>query len=113
MFDDLNNDNFLIFAVKSYNTQNCTLSELTHDLKRFKYLKRLFRKYKSSGQMKERLVLNHIIILTNIFGPNVIRMLFFKIDQRDYDILKTFLIFLNLMPKIVHGISGYYIVTTS
>lgn len=106
-FDDLNPDNFVLFAMKHYDRNNCVMSEFEADAKRFKYLKRLFRKYKTTGEIKERLVLNHIIILGNVFTvPGCVRMLFYKIDPEDYDVLKTFLVYLNYMPNTVRGING-------
>ena len=84
------------------------MSEFEDDMKRTKYLKRLFRRYKISKLLKERLILNHLILLNNVFGPEATtRILFIKIDERDYDILKTFLIYLNIMPEIVKGIRGF------
>jgi hypothetical protein len=83
------------------------MSEFESDLKRIKYLKRLFRRYKATKILKERLILNHIILLYNVFGVEAAtRTLFFKIDENNYDILKTFLIYLNYMPNKVKGING-------
>jgi len=107
MFDDLNDDNFMIYAVKCYNAPHCIMSEFESDIKRTKYLKRLFRRYKITKSLKERLILNHIILLNNVFGPeHTARILFYKIDERDYDILKTFLSYLNIVPEMVYGIKG-------
>ena len=107
MFDDLSDDNFVMYAVKCYTSPNCLMSEFEGDIKRTKYLKRLFRVYKVTKILKERLILNHLILLNNVFGPEATtRILFYKIDERDYDILKTFLIYLNLMPDVIRGISG-------
>ena len=107
MFDDLNEENFVMYAVKHYNSPQCIMSEFEGDIKRTKYLKRLFRRYKVTKSLKERLILNHIILLNNVFGPEVTaRILFYKIDERDYDILKTFLEYLNIMPEAVYGIRG-------
>jgi hypothetical protein len=107
MIDDLNDDNFLIYAMKCYNAPHCILSEFESDIKRTKYLKRLFRRYKVTKSLKERLILNHIILLNNVFGPEATaRILFYKIDERDYDILKTFLSYLNIVPEMVYGIKG-------
>lgn len=107
MIDDLNDDNFLIYAMKCYNSPHCILSEFESDIKRTKYLKRLFRRYKVTKSLKERLILNHIILLNNVFGPEATaRILFYKIDERDYDILKTFLSYLNIVPEMVYGIRG-------
>lgn len=107
MFDDLNDDNFMMYTMKCYTTPNCLMSEFEGDIKRTKYLKRLFRRYKISKSLKERLILNHIILLNNVFGPeHTTRILFYRIDERDYDILKTFLCYLNIMPEVVKGIKG-------
>jgi len=107
MFDNLNEDNFVLYAMKHYNSPHCIMSEFEGDIKRTKYLKRLFRRYKVSKSLKERLILNHIILLNNVFGPEVTsRILFYKIDERDYDILKTFLEYLNIMPEVIYGING-------
>ena len=107
MFDDLNEDNFMMYAMKCYNSPHCIMSEFEGDIKRTKYLKRLFRRYKVTKSLKERLILNHIILLNNVFGPlATARILFYKIDERDYDVLKTFLAYLNILPDYVRGIRG-------
>lgn len=113
MFSNLTEDNFLIYAMKCYNAPHCIMSEFESDIKRTKYLKRLFRKYKISKVLKERLILNHIILLNNVFGPvPTARILFYKTDERDYDILKTFLEYLDIMPDEVIGIKGKTIYTS-
>lgn len=113
MVNDLNDDTFLIYVAKAYISPNCIVSELEEDLKRIKYLKRLFRRYKTTKTLKERLILNHIILLGNVFGPEATsRVLFFKIDEDDYDVLKTFLLYLNLLPEVVYGINGKNIITS-
>jgi hypothetical protein len=107
MFDDLNDENFIMYAMKNYNSPHCIISEFEGDIKRTKYLKRLFRRYKVTKSLKERLILNHIILLNNVFGPQATaRILFYKIDERDYDILKTFLAYLNIVPDMIYGING-------
>ena len=107
MFDDLNEENFIMYAMKNYNSPHCIISEFEGDIKRTKYLKRLFRRYKVTKSLKERLILNHIILLNNVFGPEATaRILFYKIDERDYDILKTFLAYLNIVPDMIYGING-------
>jgi len=107
MFENLNEDNFMIYAAKCYASPHCILSEFEGDIKRTKYLKRLFRRYKVTKSLKERLILNHIILLNNVFGTEATaRILFYKTDERDYDILKTFLSYLNIMPDAVYGING-------
>lgn len=105
MFDNLNDENFLLYAMKCYDSPNAIMSEFEEDLKRIKYVKRLIKRYRATGELKERLILNHLIILSNVFGTkNSVRMLFYKVEKEDYDILKTFLLFLNYMPDLVSGI---------
>ena len=107
MIDDLNDDTFMIYAMKSYDSPKCIMSEFEEDLKRIKYVKRLIKRYKTTGELKERLILNHIIILSNVFGTrNAVRLLFYRIDKEDYSILKTFLLFLDYMPDVIAGIKG-------
>lgn len=104
---DLNEETFTILTMKAYDKPNYILSEYEEDLKRLKYIKRLIRKYHISGELKERLLLNHIIILANIFGIEyTVRVLFYKLEPIDYPVLKTILLFLNYMPTIVYGING-------
>ena len=105
MIGNLSDDNFMIYAMKAYDKPNCIMSEFEEDLKRIKYVKRLIKRYKATGELKERLILNHIIILSNVFGVEAsVRMLFYKLDEDDFEVLKTFLLFLNFMPKIIRGI---------
>lgn len=107
MITDIHDENFLIYAMKAYDKPNVILSEFEEDLNRIKYVKRLIKRYRINGDLKERLILNHIIILGNVFGVEAtVRMLFFKLDKEDYVILKTFLIYLEYMPKLVVGING-------
>ena len=107
MIDSLNDDNFMIYAAKAYSSPRCILSEFEEDLKRIKYVKKLVKRYRASGDLNERLILNHIIILGNVFGVEAtVRMLFFKFDKEDYAALKTFLLFLNYMPTLIPGING-------
>lgn len=107
MIENLNDENFMIYAMKCYDSPNCIMSEFEEDLKRIKYIKRLIKRYKTTGELKERLILNHIIILSNVFGTrNAVRMLFYKLDEQDYQILKTFLLFLGYMPDSITGIRG-------
>ena len=107
MFSNLTDDNFIVYALKCYSAPRCIISEFESDIRRTKYLKKLVRKYNSTKELKERLILNHIILLSNVFGPEpTTRILFFKFDVDDYGILKTFLLYLNMMPDIVMGING-------
>jgi len=108
IFDDLNDDNFLMFAMKEYNDIQCTdIEEFYDDLKKIKYIKRLFNIYKNNGQLKERLILNHLIIFYNVFSVQAgTRILFYKIEKDFWPMLKTFLIFLDRMPEKIDSIRG-------
>ena len=99
MFEKITTDNVLLFALKHYDNPQCEgEKEFYDDMKRFKYLKRLFKKFSKTGILKERLIMNHIIVLANVFGPEAVKvLLFFKVDQMFWPQLKTFLIFLNYM----------------
>ena len=109
-FNNLNSDNFLLYAIKAYDRPNCIMSEFEEDVKRFDYLKRLIYRYREYNDLKERLIINHIIILSNVFGPEcAVRMLFYRLDESSYPILKTILLFLNIMPNIVNKINGKHI----
>jgi hypothetical protein len=105
----LDDENFILFAAKHYDNPQCYESEEFYDdLKRFKYLKRLFGKYEESGELRERLVLNHLIILYNVFGNEATKMLFYKLTGY-YHYLTPFLILLNRMPeKIIIGSTILY-----
>jgi len=112
-FDDLNNDNILIYAVKAYDRPDCIMSEFKDDMKRFNYLKRLFKRYRKFDELRERLVLNHIVVLCNVFSPEIAtRLLFFKVAKEDYPALKTYLLFLSVMPERIKGIKGNDIVSS-
>tara|TARA_B100000287_G_scaffold131579_1_gene123688 strand:- start:577 stop:984 length:408 start_codon:yes stop_codon:yes gene_type:complete len=100
-FDDLNEKNFLLYAMQHYNNPQCIeIEEFNDDLKKIKYIKRLFNQYLAEGTLKERLLLNHIIIFYNVFPPKAAtRILFYKIEEKFWPILKTFLFYLKLMPE--------------
>ena len=106
-FDDLSNENIMIYAMKVYDKPNCIMSEFKEDMKRFNYLKRLFRRYSKVGEMREQLVLNHLVVLYNVLGVEAsTSLLFFKMAKSDYSALKTYLLFLSCMPDVVRGIKG-------
>ena len=112
-FDDLTNENIMIYLAKAYDRPNCIMSEFKDDMKRFNYLKRLFRRYRKMGELREQLVLNHLIVIYNVFGPEVsTRALFFKMSKDDYSALKTYLLFLSFMPDRVRGIKGQDIISS-
>lgn len=112
MFHNLTDENYMLYAAKVYDRPDAVMSEFEEDLNRILYIKRLLTKYYSTGFLKERLLLNHIVVLYNVFGVEAAtRLLFFKLDERDYEVIKPFLIFLNYLPIVVHGIRGKDIIT--
>ena len=100
--DVLTEDNFLIYAAKNYDNPQCSSTEEFYDdLKKFKYIKRLFKKYSDSGELKERLILNHIVVLINVFGPvPAVNLMFFRLEEY-LPYLKPFLILLDMLPESV------------
>jgi hypothetical protein len=113
VFDNLTSENIMLYAMKIYDRPDCIMSEFKEDMKRFNYLKRLFRRYRKIGEIKERLVLNHLVVLYNVFGAEAMtRMLFFKMSKDDLPIVKTYLLFLSCMPEIVKGIKGQDILSS-
>ena len=100
---ELTEENFTMFAVNNYDNPSCNgMDEFLDDLKRFKYIKRLLRKHNVGKELKERLILNHIIVLGNLFGIEATtKMLFFKLEEKFWPQIKTFLVFLNYMPMKV------------
>jgi hypothetical protein len=96
---ELNDETFLLYAVKNYNNPSCTgIREFQDDLKRFKYIKRLLRRYKKTEKISERLILNHIILLHNVFQESLVPIIFYKIEEEHWPQIKTFLVFLNYLP---------------
>ena len=113
MFENLNDFNILLYAANSYEKPNCIQSEFDDDFKKLKYIKRLLQRYRLSGEIRERLILNHLIIAQNVFGIEACtRMLFLKINEKDYSTLKTFLLFTYAMPEIVKGVNGKNIISS-
>lgn len=104
---DINNETVELYAIKAYDKHNYVKSEFEEDFKTFRYIKRLLQRYRATGDLRENLVLNHINLIYNLFGAEAgTRLLFFKIEREDYSSLKTFLLFLNLMPDVIYGIDG-------
>lgn len=97
--DKLTEQNFLVYAMKAYQNPHCMdLEEFKDDIKRIKYLKRLLKKYNDSGVLRTRLIINHIVVLSNVFGVEPTKeMLLLKVDENMKSTLKTFLVFLNYM----------------
>ena len=100
MITELTEENFVMYAMKHYDNPACRgMAEFEDDLKKFRYLKRLFRKYTAGKGLKERLIVNHIVVLYNLFGPEAAtKMLFFKVEEKYWSQLKTFLVYLSIMP---------------
>lgn len=110
----LTNENFLLYAANNYNSPHYISEEFNSDLKKIKYIRRLIQKYTFKGELKERLILNHLILLYNVFETEACtKMLFLKIGEANYSILKTFLIYLNFMPDVVFGINGNNIISSN
>lgn len=99
---NLTEDNFLLYAMHHYDNPQChSIQEFEEDLKRFLYLKKLVTRYTNTDKLRERLILNHIIVLYNVFGDAATNMLFFKIPEKYWNILVTFLIYLERMPETI------------
>ena len=101
IFEELNEENFTLFAIRFYDNPQCTSTEeFYEDIRRFRYLKRLLKRYAKTGELRERLILNHLIVLSNLFGvENTIRMLEFKIEMEFWPILKTCLLYLRYIDE--------------
>lgn len=111
-FKKLDNDNYTLYAAKHYDNPTCrSVDEFNEDLTRLIYLKRLFRRYRRTGELRERLILNHLITFYNVFGTEAAtRLLFFKIDNDLFDVLKTFLVYLEYLPNSTKNLDGIDIV---
>ena len=108
LFDDLNEKNYLHFAMRYYDNRQCTsVEEFNEDLNKIKYVKRLFNRFLETGELRTNLILNHLIVIYNVFeNEAATRMLFFRVEKKFYSILKPFLIFLSRLPEKVKGIDG-------
>ena len=108
-FDELNENNYMLFAIKFYNNPHAlTKEEFEDDLKRIKYVKRLLKRYKINGFLKTHLILNHLTVLFNVFGEASVPLLFYNLEEDLWPSIKSFLIFLNRIPEYpkshIHGI---------
>lgn len=103
MKSELTDENFLMYAIKNYDNPGCSgLPEFYDDVKRLRYVKRLLGRYHGGGELKERLIINHLLVLYNVFGVEAAtNMLFFRMPRSLWTYLKTFLVFLNFMPQYV------------
>jgi hypothetical protein len=103
-FDQLNEKNYLMFAIQHYdNPQSVTVDDFMEDMKKFKYLKRLLKRYLKTGVLRVNLILNHLIILFNVFGDGTIPLLMYKLEREYWSLIKTFLVYLNRYPQIPAG----------
>jgi len=99
-FDELNESNYLLFAIKFYNNpQAVTRDDFESDLKRIRYIKRLLKRYKNTGELKIHLILNHLIILFNVFDDATVPLLFYNLEEELWPAIKSFLTFLNRIPE--------------
>jgi hypothetical protein len=99
-FDELNENNYIMFAIKHYeNPHAVTQEDFYDDLKRFKWIKRLLKKYKTTGNLKSHLLINHFIILYNVFGEATTPLLFYKIDKDLWPTVKSFVVYLGRLPE--------------
>ena len=99
-FDELNEDNYILFAIKYYeNPQSVTMDDFESDLKRIRYVKRLLKRYKNTGELKTHLILNHLIILFNVFNDAAVPLLFYNLEKELWPSIKSFLLFLNRLPE--------------
>lgn len=100
IFNELNDDNYLIFAIKHYdNPQAVTYEDFLNDMKKFKYIKRLLKRYRKTGDLKSHLLINHFIVLYNVFQDATTPLLFYKIEQDLWSPMKTFIMFLGKLPE--------------
>ena len=100
IFDELTPENWLFFAIKHYdNPTSVTYSDFEEDLNRIKYIKRLLRRYDTTGELKSHLILNHVIVMYNVFDDAATPLLFYKIEATYWSILKAFMLFLNRLPE--------------
>lgn len=99
-FDELNENNYLLFAIKFYdNPQAVTMEDFESDLKRIRYVKRLLKRYKNTGELKTHLILNHLTILFNVFNDAAVPLLFYNLESELWPSIKSFLLFLNRLPE--------------
>ena len=108
MFDVITENNFFLYAAKHYDNSSCTgLDDFYEDLNHIKYIKRLFNRHKTKGELKDRLITNHLILLYNVFGVEpATKILFFKLEEEYWSILKTFLVGLSVLPDVITGINN-------
>ena len=107
-FEILDENNFLLYAIKNYTNPTCTsMDEFNEDMHTIKYIKRLFNRYLNDGDLRINLLTNHLILMYNLFGNEAgTRILFYKLEERHYPLLKTFLVYFNRLPDRVYGVGN-------
>ena len=114
LVEDLNDKTIEPFMMRMYDNPQCTtIQEFQEDIKRLKYINRVCNRHLTGGELRERLILNHIIILYNVFGVSTTRILFYKMEESCYSVLKTFLVYLGHMPEVVDGINGTALISVN
>ena len=102
-FNELTPENWLFFAIQNYNNpSSVTYSDFEEDLKRFKYIKRLLKRYETTGELKTHLILNHVIVLYNVFGEAATPLLFYKLEETYWSVIKAFMLFLDRLPPVLN-----------
>ncbi len=115
MIENVTDTNYIMYAIQNYDNPSCIDDEdFEDDMKRFKYLKRLLNKYQTTGELKERLILNHLTVLLNVFGPEAVnKLLFLRLGEEFSKELKPFLIMLSILPDVIKGVRGECIETVN
>jgi len=113
MYENLTNDNFLIYAARHYDNPQChSTDEFLEDIKRLKYVKKLITRYVETGELKERLILNHLIVLSNVFSAEHLPRILYLKFKKQMIFLKPFLIMLNILPTVLYNVGGEAVINT-
>lgn len=111
--EPLTDENFLLFAAKHYRNPLISTEEFLEDLLHLKYIKKLATRYFESGELKDRLLLNHIIVLSNVFPPEILcKILWLKMEEKYLTVIKPFLVLLQVLPDKLYNVNGQVIDTT-
>ena len=112
MYEQLTDDNFLLYCAKRYdNSEQITTDEFIEELDRIKYIKKLVTRFNETGELRERLILNHIITLANCFGQYTAKILFLK-TEKQYSFVKPFLVMINRLPETIHNVGEHKVIHT-
>jgi len=112
LIENLNNKNFILFCAKYYDNPTLNSDEFFEDLSRIKYIKKLLTRYVETGEFKERLILNHIIILCNCFGPEILNKIMYLKLKEQFSLIKPFMVYLNIMAPIIYNVGEEDIIYT-